>query len=81
MSNSRLEAICGLEAVYGDDGNFPVPLDPSAPVRQVGPQLIISKSPAAPIPPPMHMVTMPHLAFLRRPSIRIWPASRAPVIP
>src|SRR5699024_7421190 len=37
-----------------------------------------SKSPAAPMPPPTHMVTTTWRAPRRRPSSRAWPTSRAP---
>src|SRR5207302_7597902 len=37
-----------------------------------------SNSPAAPIPPPMHMVATTSLAPRRLPSIKAWPVSRAP---
>ena len=36
-------------------------------------QWTISNRPAAPMPPPMHMVTTPYFALRRRPSIRRWP--------
>ncbi len=41
----------------------------------------ISNSPAAPCPPPMHMVTTTYFAPRRLPSIRAWPARRAPDTP
>ena len=41
----------------------------------------ISNSPAAPMPPPMHMVTMPHFAPRRLPSNRICAVMRAPDMP
>ena len=41
----------------------------------------ISNSPAAPMPPPMHMVTMPSFALRRRPSSRRCPVMRAPDAP
>src|SRR5205823_9015000 len=41
----------------------------------------ISSSPAAPWPPPMHIVTTPYLAPRRLPSWRMWPVQRAPVMP
>ena len=41
----------------------------------------ISNRPAAPMPPPMHMVTTPYLAPRRLPSIKTWPVMRAPDIP
>src|SRR5262249_45276038 len=41
----------------------------------------ISNSPAAPIPPPMHMVTTPSFAPRRLPSYMTWPTQRAPVMP
>ena len=46
----------------------------------------ISNSPAAPWPPPTHIVTTPYLTFgsralARRPSSSVWPTMRAPVIP
>ena len=44
-------------------------------------QWTISNRPAAPMPPPMHMVTTPYFALRRRPSISRWPVSRAPVMP
>ena len=44
------------------------------------PQLI-SNSPAAPMPPPMHMVTTAYLTPRRLPSISAWPASREPLMP
>ena len=40
-----------------------------------------SKMPAAPMPPPMHMVTHTRLAPRRRPSIRAWPVRRWPLTP
>src|SRR6516225_8794072 len=44
-------------------------------------QCTTSNRPAAPMPPPTHIVTTPYFALRRLPSIRMWPASRAPVIP
>src|SRR5258706_12979307 len=44
-------------------------------------QWTISNNPAAPMPPPMHMVTTPYLALRRRPSIRRCPVRRDPVMP
>ena len=44
-------------------------------------QWTISRSPAAPIPPPTHIVITAYFALRRRPSIRAWPVRRAPVIP
>ena len=41
----------------------------------------ISKSPAAPMPPPMHIVTTPSLAPRRLPSISRWPVRRWPDTP
>ena len=41
----------------------------------------ISNRPAAPMPPPTHIVTMPYLAPRRLPSIRTWPVMRAPDMP
>src|ERR1700722_11455989 len=41
----------------------------------------ISNRPAAPMPPPTHMVTMPHLAPRRLPSTSTWPVMRAPDMP
>jgi hypothetical protein len=40
-----------------------------------------SNSPAAPIPPPMHMVTTTYFTPRRLPSISAWPTRRLPVIP
>jgi len=40
-----------------------------------------SKSPAAPMPPPMHMVTMPYFFFWRRSSSSRVPVMREPVMP
>src|SRR5882724_4257870 len=40
-----------------------------------------SKRPAAPMPPPMHMVTTTCFAPRRLPSISAWPVSRDPVRP
>ena len=40
-----------------------------------------SKIPAAPMPPPMHMVTATRLAPRRRPSIKACPVSRWPLTP
>src|SRR3546814_2490082 len=45
-----------------------------------------SKRPAAPMPPPMHMVTTPYFSFWpaslrRRASSRMWPVQRVPVMP
>ena len=40
-----------------------------------------SNKPAAPMPPPMHMVTTTFLALRLLPSISAWPTSRAPVMP
>src|SRR6185295_18538772 len=40
-----------------------------------------SNSPAAPMPPPMHMVTTTSLAPRRLPSISAWPTRRAPLMP
>src|SRR5690606_26894586 len=40
-----------------------------------------SNRPAAPCPPPMHMVTTTYLAPRRLPSISAWPVSRLPVTP
>ena len=45
------------------------------------PQENISNRPAAPMPPPMHMVTTPYLALRRRPSSNSVPVQRAPVMP
>jgi hypothetical protein len=42
---------------------------------------VISNSPAAPIPPPMHMVITVYHALRRRPSSRAWPTRRAPLMP
>lgn len=44
-------------------------------------QCTISNNPAEPMPPPTHMVTTAYLALRRRPSIRAWPARRAPDMP
>src|SRR6185436_14101683 len=41
----------------------------------------ISNSPAAPMPPPTHIVTTPYFAPRRLPSISRWPAMRAPDMP
>ena len=41
----------------------------------------ISNRPAAPMPPPMHIVTTPYLALRRRPSSSRWPVMRAPDMP
>src|SRR3546814_8455143 len=40
-----------------------------------------SNRPAAPWPPPMHMVTTAYLTPRRLPSMRAWPTQRAPVMP
>ena len=40
-----------------------------------------SKIPAAPMPPPMHIVTPTRLAPRRLPSIRAWPVRRWPLTP
>ena len=40
-----------------------------------------SNSPAAPMPPPMHIVTTTYFAPRRLPSISAWPIRRAPVTP
>src|ERR1700760_2918906 len=40
-----------------------------------------SNSPAAPMPPPTHMVTTAYFALRRRPSISAWPVKRAPDMP
>ena len=40
-----------------------------------------SNTPAAPMPPPMHMVTQTFLAPRRLPSISAWPVSRWPLTP
>ena len=40
-----------------------------------------SNSPAAPMPPPMHIVTTTYFTPRRFPSIRAWPTSREPLIP
>ena len=40
-----------------------------------------SKIPAAPMPPPMHMVTATRLAPRRLPSIKAWPVKRWPLTP
>jgi hypothetical protein len=54
---------------------------PLIPDRDARVQPKISNNPAPPCPPPMHIVTTPHLALRRRPSCRMWPVSRAPVMP
>src|SRR6185295_11005394 len=41
----------------------------------------ISNRPAAPWPPPMHMVTTAYLTPRRLPSSRAWPVMRAPLMP
>lgn len=41
----------------------------------------ISNNPAAPMPPPTHMVTTPYLALRRLPSMSRWPVILAPDIP
>src|SRR3569833_2375143 len=40
-----------------------------------------SNRPAAPMPPPTHIVTTAYLALRRRPSISAWPVRRAPDMP
>ena len=40
-----------------------------------------SNRPAAPIPPPMHMVQTTYFTPRRLPSIRAWPTIRAPLMP
>src|SRR5688572_3293160 len=40
-----------------------------------------SKSPAAPMPPPMHIVTTTSFAPRRLPSMSAWPTRRAPLMP
>ena len=40
-----------------------------------------SKTPAAPIPPPTHIVTQTYLAPRRLPSISAWPVRRWPLMP
>src|SRR5206468_156124 len=45
------------------------------------PNYTTSNNPAAPIPPPTHMVTTTRLAPRRRPSMSAWPTSRAPDMP
>ena len=40
-----------------------------------------SNSPAAPMPPPMHIVTTTYFTPRRLPSISAWPTRRAPVMP
>jgi hemoglobin/transferrin/lactoferrin receptor protein len=40
-----------------------------------------SNTPAAPMPPPMHMVTQTFLAPRRLPSMRAWPVRRWPLMP
>ena len=45
------------------------------------PVQLTSNRPAAPMPPPMHMVTTTFLAPRRLPSIRAWPTRRAPLMP
>jgi len=42
---------------------------------------ITSNSPAAPMPPPMHMVTTTCFTPRRRPSISAWPTRREPETP
>ena len=53
----------------------------STPATSPSEPCAISNRPAAPWPPPMHIVTTPHLAPRRLPSCRMWPAQRAPVMP
>ena len=40
-----------------------------------------SNSPAAPMPPPTHIVTTTYFAPRRLPSISAWPVMRAPLMP
>jgi hypothetical protein len=40
-----------------------------------------SKRPAAPMPPPTHMVTTTYFTPRRFPSMRAWPTIRAPLMP
>ena len=42
---------------------------------------ITSNRPAAPMPPPTHIVTTTYLTLRRLPSSSAWPTSRAPVMP
>ena len=49
-------------------------------IQRVNPQAT-SNSPAAPWPPPMHMVTTTYLTPRRLPSISAWPTMRAPLMP
>jgi hypothetical protein len=58
-------------------GPRPRPLQTARPVVRQS----TSKMPAAPMPPPMHMVTQTRLAPRRLPSISAWPVSRCPLTP
>ena len=66
---------CRLAAFY--TGRRGDPEVASAPERRYA----ISNSPAAPMPPPMHIVTTTRLARRRFPSSSAWPVMRAPLIP
>src|SRR5262249_37471238 len=50
-------------------------------VFQGDPKEIIPTTPAAPIPPPMHIVTTTCFTPRRRPSISAWPTRREPETP
>jgi hypothetical protein len=80
------ERVLFLRPVHGDREDGTVPADNDMLCAHSNPpssddQTRISNRPAAPMPPPTHMVTTPYLALRRRPSIRIGPASRDPVMP
>ena len=67
----------GEDGRGGDGENAPPPgLTPSAAEPHA-----TSNSPAAPMPPPMHIVTTTFFAPRRLPSIKAWPTRRAPLMP
>ncbi len=72
-----------------EEGRVDLEVDPRDPsqlrkdhfIGRAGCRHATSNRPAAPIPPPMHIVMTTYLAPRRLPSISAWPTMRAPLMP
>ena len=76
LAHGEVEGVQRLRPVERDEARGTEALGPNGRSHPA-----TSKRPAAPMPPPMHMVQTTRRAPRRRPSMRAWPVRRLPVMP